>query len=97
MGYYNQFKLNKANYMDYQYEKEKWYKIDILLDWDEKEVAVFIDGIFIKKVAFYSLDRDELMKCGESFVNTLMLYNLTPGTITAFKDIRLCSDLCPGT
>ena len=37
------------------------------------------------------------MKCDESFVNTLMLYNLSPGTTTAFKDIRLCTDLCPGT
>ena len=34
MGYYNQMKLNKANYMDHKYDVEKWYKFDILLDWD---------------------------------------------------------------
>jgi hypothetical protein len=28
-------------------------------------------------------------------VNTLMIYNLTPGTTTLFRDIRACNDLCP--
>ena len=83
--------------MDYKYEKEKWYKIDILLEWEDKNVAIFIDGIFLRTVAFYSLDRDDLMDCGDAFVNTLMVYNLTPGTTTAFRDIRLCDYLCPGT
>ena len=90
-------KLNKANYMDYKYEIETWYKFDILLDWDLGEVAIFINGIYIKKTDFYSKDRDALMECDKTFVNTLMLYNLTPGTITKYKDIRLCTDLCPGT
>lgn len=26
-----------------------------------------------------------------------MLYNLTPDTQSAFKDIRLCTELCEGT
>ena len=26
-----------------------------------------------------------------------MLYTLTPGESSTFKDIRLCNDLCPGT
>ena len=30
-------------------------------------------------------------------MNTLMLYTLTPGSTVAFKDVRLCNDICPGT
>ena len=90
-------KLNKANYMDHKYEVEKWYKFDILLDWDLSQIAIFVNGTYITKVDFYSKDRDVLMQCDEFFVNTLMLYNLTPGTITKFKGIRMCTDLCPGT
>ena len=26
-----------------------------------------------------------------------MLYTLTPGEVSVFKDIRMCNDLCPGT
>lgn len=87
--------------MDQKYEQAKWYKIDVLLDWDPEElysdVAVFIDGTFIMKTPFYSRDRDIMMECDKRFVNTLALYNLTPGTTSSFKDIRLCTDLCPGT
>ena len=93
-GYYNQIKMNRANYMDYKYSKDRWYKIDVLLDWDKKETAIFVDGVFLQKVAFYT---SELIDCKLSFVDTLMLYNLTPGTTSSFKDIRLCSDLCDGT
>ena len=108
MGYFDQVKLNKANFMDKEFQIETWFKFDILLDWYKKEVAIFMDGTFIQTTPFFSLDRDTMLDCngeGEdaelknkwAFVNTLMLYNLTPGTRTAFRDIRLCTDLCQGT
>ena len=28
-------------------------------------------------------------------VNTLSFYNLSPGTTSQFRDIRVCKDLCP--
>ena len=77
--------------MDQSYEVEKWYKFDILLDWDLKTVAIFINGTYIETTPFYSNDRDKEMQCGEAFVNTLDLYNLTPGSVTGIKDIRLCT------
>ena len=94
MGYYNQIKLNRANYMDFKYKPDKWYKIDVLLDWTKKETAIFVDGVFLERVDFYT---NELISCDEAFVDTLMLYSLTPDTKSAFKDIRLCTDLCEGT
>ena len=79
-------------------------RADVILDWDEEDslhlssnVAIFINGTYVQQTHFYSKDRDIMLKCDEHFVNTLALYNLTPGTTSSFKDIRLCTDLCPGT
>ena len=44
---------------------------------------------------FYSLERDQQMACEETYVNMLQLYTLTPGSISAFRDIRLCNEMCP--
>ena len=33
MGYYNMFKINTNLDVDVPYEANKWYQIDILLDW----------------------------------------------------------------
>jgi len=30
--------------VDVKYEADKWYQLDILLDWDEAKIAFFIDG-----------------------------------------------------
>jgi len=83
-----------------KYQRDKWYKIDILLDWNEQnedkddEIALFIDGVFVTKAPFYSLSRDKQMQCESKAVDTLMLYNLSPDTATAFRNIKLCKDLC---
>ena len=66
--------------MDRAYESEKWYQIDLLLDWDRNLTALFVDGEFIKNVDFYSRERDMELRCDATFVNTLALYSLTPGS-----------------
>ena len=60
-------------------------------------MAFFIDGEFKTTLDFYTKERDEQMKCKESFVNMLMLYSLTPGSTSAFRELRLCENLCEGT
>ena len=61
------------------------------------EAAYFIDNEFRANTLFYSYERDEQKKCDQKFINALMLYTLSPGETSTFKDIRLCPDLCPGT
>ena len=73
------------------------YKIDMLLDWKSQRVALFVDNEHKKTAQFYSKDRDMKLGCTEQVnsVNTLSFYNLSPGTSTQFRDIRVCKDLCP--
>ena len=79
------------------YDANTWYKIDILMDWDSEHAAFFIDGEYMANTLFFSQERDKQKKCDKSFANALMLYTLTPGETSAFKDIRMCNELCPGT
>ena len=71
--------------MDLQYEANRWYQLDMLLDWDNQEIALFIDGQFKITISFYSSMRDEVKISGDkncptrNFINMLSLYTLSPG------------------
>ena len=69
----------------------------MLLDWETSKTAFFVDGRYIVTNNFFSFDRDVAKDCDLKFINALMLYTLTPGVESTFKEIRLCTDLCPGT
>lgn len=55
MGFFNSIKVNLVSFTQVTYEKDKWYKIDILLDWEGQDVAVFVNGDFKLTTKFYSL------------------------------------------
>ena len=98
-GYYETFKINVKQFVDVKYEANRWYQMDILLDWTEFNVAFFIDGKYQLRTPFYSLERDKALKvaqCEEegNSVNTLSLYTLTPGVTSSFRDIRICKGYC---
>ena len=61
LGYYETFKINTKQWVDVKYHSNVWYQLDILLDWNTKEVALFIDGKFQLTTPFYSLERDKLL------------------------------------
>lgn len=42
-------------------------------------------------------DKDGYYEPDYSGVDTLMLYTLSPGVTSSFKDIQICDELCPGT
>ena len=42
LGYFDFAKLNLQNMLQ-KYEAEKWYNIDLLLDFDEQRVSIYID------------------------------------------------------
>ena len=46
MSYYDSIKMNMFTYTTITYEEDKWYKVDILLDWELEEAAFFLDGVF---------------------------------------------------
>ena len=41
------------------YEAEKWYKVDILLDWTEENAAFFLDGEYQANTLFFTQERDK--------------------------------------
>ena len=60
-------------------------------------VALFLDGRYELMTEFYTKARDDQILCEERFVNSLMLYSLTPGVTSSFRDVRLCTGVCPDT
>lgn len=97
MSYNNQMKFNLHSYSKRSYEADRWYKIDALLDWSDETAAFFVDGEYVANTIFYSQERDLQKSCDQRFINAILLYSLTPGMTSTFKEIRLCTDLCPGT
>ena len=98
MGYYETFKINTEQFVDVKYDKDAWYQLDILLNWGSSETAFFINGKYRTTTKFYSFMRDEHLKgqCEDSQkVDTLSLYTLTPGVTSSFRQLRVCTQLCP--
>lgn len=95
MGFFNQIKVNLLSFTQLEFKPEKWYKVDLLLDWDSQNVAIFLDGKFRHSLKFYSWERDQEKQCLESSINALLLYTLSPGVKSTVKELRLCDDLCP--
>ena len=59
MGFFNQFKLNLLSFPTLEeYESNRWYKIDLLLDWASEDTALFLDGTFRTKTEFFTQKRD---------------------------------------
>jgi len=111
-GFYSQMKINTNNFIEKAFTANQWYKIDILIDWSKRKVALFVDNQELlstpnKPEEFYSKDRDKTLECHISEndekkdeawdavgVNTFMMYSLSPGTTSFFRDVRVCEDLC---
>ena len=94
-GFYQTVKINREYFVDRRYEPDRWYQIDVLLDWEHSNSALFIDGKYVLLADFYSKARDEALTCNHNSVNMLSLYTLSPGVVSSFRDLRVCSDLCP--
>ena len=97
MGYRDQVRMNGLMLSNVSYVPDQWYRIDVLFDWSATKAAFFVDGAYAATTMFYSFERDEQKSCDKTFINALMLYTLSPGETSTFKEIRLCPDLCPGT
>ena len=81
MGYFDFAKLNLENMLQ-KYEADKWYNIDLLLDFDEQRVSIYIDNNPLKSAAFFTQRKDKL-----SDGNAISIYSLTPNSVSQFKNI----------
>ena len=44
LGYRDQVRMNQLIYSKINYEADTWYKVDVLLDWDDRTAAFFLNG-----------------------------------------------------
>jgi hypothetical protein len=98
-GYYDQMKMNTNYFFERPFKLEVWYKIDILLDWEKRSSALFVDNEFQILTPFFSANRDKILECQDINivpVNTVSMYNLTPGSTSHFRDLRVCDEMCSG-
>lgn len=66
----------------------KWTQIDALIKWDKKKIAVFINQNFTEETSLFYSEATQ--------ADTLLLYSLRPGSISYFRNVKLCSELCEG-
>ena len=88
LGYFDYAKLNVQNMLQ-KYEGAKEYAVDLLMDWDEQRVSIYINEKEIKSASFFTQRKDKLESA-----NALSLYGLSPGSISKFKDVRVCQNIC---
>ena len=91
MGLYSYHKLNFDD-GSYKVNSDQWYDIDFLIDWDSEKqsVRMFVDGESSGKEEFFSAEvlgsRSLLLKRINS-ANAIMLYGLSPGGVSRFKNL----------
>ena len=44
-GFYDYMRLNLHDMVE-KYEKDKWYQLDFLFNWDDQKIALYIDEEF---------------------------------------------------
>jgi len=63
-----------------------WNKADLILDWQNLLVNIYINNTSYGNVGFYHN--------GVTAVDTLALYSLTPGSAGFFSQVQVCNTLC---
>ena len=58
-----------------RYEAGKLYKIDLILDWVEQRVSIYINDEALKSESFFTQRKEKL-----ETANALSIYGLSPGS-----------------
>jgi len=72
-----------------QYEADKWYSVDLILDFDEQRASIFINNEPLKSETFFTQRKDKLVGG-----NALSIYGLSPDGVSEFRNIKVCNDIC---
>ena len=73
------------------FENDTWYQVDLLLDWPNQAVTVYIDEQLMASDKFFTNSKTTI-----NTMNTIILYNLAPGTTCSIKNVQICDDRCIG-
>ena len=80
-GFYNFIRVNLEDLI-YGFEPARWYTIDLLLNWSDQKVAIFVDGNYITTVIFFYNNNIDKW-------NALMIYNLTPDSTIKVANLQV--------
>jgi len=88
MGYLNYMKLNTFNMVELSVGK-KWYKIDLLVNWPDQRVAIYVNGKFKASSPFFNNEKERVESS-----NVLSIYGLSAGGTSRFREMEVCNDIC---
>jgi hypothetical protein len=81
LGYFNYMKMNLMS-MVQLFTNETWYQVDLLIDWTSQSVTVYVDQQMIGSDRFFTNSVTIIPTA-----NTIILYNLAPGTSCKIKNL----------
>ena len=88
LGYFNFAKLNTESMIE-MYEGGKWYSVDLLMNWDDQRVSIYINDKAYKSENFFTQRSTKLESA-----NAISLYGLSPGSLSEFRNLRVCNEVC---
>ena len=88
MGYLNYMKLNTVNMVELSVA-EKWYKIDLLINWVDQRVAIYVNDKFKASSPFFNNEKERVDKS-----NVLSIYGLSAGGKSRFREMEVCNEIC---
>jgi len=73
-GFFDYAKLNVQNMLA-RYKASQLYTIDLILDWEDQRVSVYINDEAFKSESFFTQRKDKLASA-----NALSIYGLSPSS-----------------
>ena len=62
-----------------------WYKIDLLIDWPNQAVTVYVNETLLASDLFFTNTKTSI-----NTANAIVLYNLTPAGHCRIKQLKVC-------
>ena len=88
MGYLNYMKLNTVNMVELS-KAESWYQIDLLINWADQRVAIYVNDKFKASSPFFNNEKERVESS-----NVLSIYGLSAGGTGRFRDMEVCNEIC---
>jgi uncharacterized phage-like protein YoqJ len=75
---------------EYKVTQKLKSKLDFILNWGEQKIAIYLDDSYVSTTKFFYQD------ITIASTNAIVLYNLSPGTVTKLRNLKLCATRCVG-
>ena len=72
-----------------KFKNGTWYKVDLLVDWPNQAVTVYVNNTLLDSDKFFTNSKTTIKTA-----NALVLYNLTPGGSCRVKQLMACENRC---